>query len=117
MLNMLAVSPVLGLAATVIVLVSLWPLRLVSERLEVLALRRLHVRVQVQDAARLSDLFDWLAERHVDIIHFDSERDEAGRHILDLVLGLPGRTDRDRLTTDLGGLDWIALGDVGHRHE
>jgi uncharacterized membrane protein YhiD involved in acid resistance len=109
--------PVLGLAATVIVLVSLWPLRLLSERLEVLAPRRLHVRVQVQDAARLSDLFEWLAERHVDIIHFDSERDEAGRHTLDLVLGLPARTDRDRLTTELSGLGWITLGDVGHRHE
>lgn len=109
--------PVLGLAATVIVLVSLWPLRLLSERLEVLTPRRLHVRVQLQDSRRLTDLFDWLAERHVDIIHFDSERDEDGRHTLDLVLGLPARTDRERLSAELGGMDGITLGDVGHRQE
>jgi putative Mg2+ transporter-C (MgtC) family protein len=109
--------PVLGLTATVIVLVSLWPLRLLSERLAVLAPRRLHVRAQVQDAARLSDLVDWLAERHVDIIHFDSERDEHGRHTLDLILGLPTRLDRDRLNADLSGLDWVTIGDVGHGQE
>ena len=109
--------PMLGLTATVIVLVSLWPLRMLSERLEVLTPRRLHVLVQLEDAARLSDLFDWLAERHVEIIHFDSERNEDGHHTLDLVLGLPAKMDRDRLPAELGRLDWITLGDVGHRHE
>lgn len=109
--------PVLGLAATVIVLVSLWPLRLLSERLELAAPRRLHVRVQVRDATRMTDLFDWLAERHVDIIHFDSERDNDGIRTLELVLGLPARMDRDRLTADLSGLDWITLGDVGRQQE
>lgn len=109
--------PVLGLAATVIVLVSLWPLRLLSERLEVLTPRRLHVRVQLQDSRRLTDLFDWFAERRVDIMHFDSERDEDGRHTLDLVLGLPSRMDRERLSAELSGLDGITLGDIGHRQE
>ena len=110
--------PVLGLAATVIVLVSLWPLRLLSERLELAAPRRLHIRVQLRDAARLTDLFDWLAERRVDIIHFDSERDdERSGRTLELALGLPPRMDRERLTAELSELDWITLGDLGRRHE
>ena len=109
--------PFLGVATTVIVIVSLWPLRVLRERLERAAPRRLHVGVQVRDAARLTDLFEWLAERHVDIVHFDSERDEDGRHSLDLVLALPASLDRARLTADLSGLDWITIGDVGHQPE
>jgi len=109
--------PVLGVAATMIVLVSLWPLRLLSERLELAAPRRLHVRVQLREAARLTELFDWLAERHVDLIHFDSERDDDGGRTLDLVLGLPPRMDRERLSTELSALDWITLGDIDRRQE
>jgi putative Mg2+ transporter-C (MgtC) family protein len=109
--------PVLGLTATVIVLVSLWPLRLLSERLELAAPRRLHVRLQLREAARLTELFDWLSERHVDIIHFDSEREDEGRRSLELVVGLPAGTDRERLTAELSELDWITLGDVGRRRE
>jgi putative Mg2+ transporter-C (MgtC) family protein len=109
--------PVLGIAATVIVLVSLWPLRLLSERLEFAAPRRLHLQVQLREAARLTELFDWLTERHVDIIHFDSERDDDGRRTLELVLGLPPRMDRERLRTELSALDWITLGDPDRRHE
>ena len=112
-----ASRPVIAVAATVIVLVSLWPLRIVSERLERAAPRRFHVRVQLTDAARMADLFDWLAERHVDIVHFDSERDEAGHHAIDLTLGLPPKIDRARLTAELGTLDWITLEDVGRRPE
>jgi putative Mg2+ transporter-C (MgtC) family protein len=109
--------PVLGLTATVIVLVSLWPLRLLSERLELAAPRRLHVRLQLREAARLTELFDWLSERHVDIIHFDSEREDEGRRSLELVVGLPAGIDRERLTAELSELDWITLGDVGRRRE
>jgi putative Mg2+ transporter-C (MgtC) family protein len=105
--------PVLALATTVIVVVSLWPLRVLRERLEDAAPGRLHVGIQVRDGARLTDLFEWLAERHVDIVHFDSERDEDGRHNLDLVLAFPATLDRARLTADLSGLDWIVIGDVG----
>ena len=110
--------PFLGLAATVIVVMSLWPLRLLSKRLELAAPRRLHVRVQIRDSARLSELFDWLDERHVDIIHLDSERDDdpAGR-TLELTLGLPQRVDRDRLSAELGDLDWVTLAESGDRHE
>ena len=107
--------PVLGIAATVIVLVSLWPLRLLSERLERAAPRRLHLRVQLREAARLTELFDWLARRDVDIIHFESERDDDGSQTLELVLGLPHRMDKERLSTELGALDWITLAD--RRHE
>ena len=109
--------PVLALATTVIVIVSLWPLRVLRERLEVAIPGRLHVAVQVADAARLTDLFEWLAERHIDIVHLDSERDEDGRHSLDLVLALPATVDRARLAADLSALDWVTIGDVGHRQE
>jgi putative Mg2+ transporter-C (MgtC) family protein len=112
-----ASRPVIAVAATVIVLVSLWPLRLVSDRLERAAPRRFHVRIQLADATRMADLFDWLEERHVEVLHFDSERDEAGHHAIDLVLGLPPKMDRTRLTAELGVLDWIALDDVGRRLE
>jgi len=109
--------PILGLAATVIVLVSLWPLRLLSERVELAVPRRLRVRVQLPDANRLAELFDWLTERRVEIIHLDSERGEEGRHTLDMILGLPPRTDRARLTAELGALDWIVLDDVGRHRD
>ena len=112
-----ASRPVIAVAATAIVLVSLWPLRIVSERLERAAPRRFHVHLRLPDATRMADLFDWLAERHVEVLHFDSERDEAGRHAIDLVLGLPKRMDRARLTAELGVLDWIVLDDVGRRPE
>jgi putative Mg2+ transporter-C (MgtC) family protein len=107
--------PFLGVAATVIVFVSLWPLRLVSERLENASPRRLHVRVLLADASRMADLFDWLAERHVDVIHFDSERGDDGRQAIDLVLRLPVGVDRARLAAELGTVDWITLDDVGGR--
>ena len=112
-----ASRPVLAVAATVIVLVSLWPLRLLSERLELAAPRRLHVRLQLAEASRLAELFDWLAERNVDIVHFDSEHEDDGRHTLDLVLGLPTRADRTRLTAELAALDWVTLDDLGRRPE
>jgi putative Mg2+ transporter-C (MgtC) family protein len=112
-----ASRPVIAIAATVIVLVSLWPLHVVSERLELAAPRRFHVRVHLAEASRMADLFDWLAERNVDILHFDSERDDDGRPAIDLVLGLPPRLDRARLTAELGALDWITVEDVGRRPE
>lgn len=112
-----ASRPVLAVAATVIVLVSLWPLRLLSERLEHAAPRRLHARVQLTEASRLAELFEWFAERNVDIVHFDSERQDNGRHTLDLVLGLPPRMDRGRMIAELEALEWVVLDDVGHRPE
>src|SRR3990170_1614989 len=60
--------PVLGLAATGIVIVSLWPLRLLSERLELAAPRRLQVRVLLSGNGRLADLFDWLPARRGGIL-------------------------------------------------
>jgi putative Mg2+ transporter-C (MgtC) family protein len=105
--------PVLGLAATGIVIVSLWPLRLLSERLELAAPRRLQVRVLLRGNGRLADLFDWLAERRVDILHFDSEPQEGeDGAIIDLVLGLPPRRDRASLKAELGTLEWIAVEDA-----
>lgn len=109
--------PLLAVATTVIVLVSLWPLRVLSERLAHAAARRLHLQVQLADAAKWTDLFDWLAERHVEVAHFDSHRGDDGVHTLDLVLGLPRGLDRNRLTADLAALDWLTLGDVGRRPE
>jgi putative Mg2+ transporter-C (MgtC) family protein len=109
--------PVLAVATTVIVLVSLWPLRLLSERLELAAPRRVKVRVLLSESNRLADLFDWLAERQVDMIRFDSERDEDGRPSIDLVLGLPARRDQAGLLAELGTLDWITLEDIDQRHE
>ena len=105
--------PVIAVAATVIVLVSLWPLRVISDRLERAAPRRFHVSVQLSEAARMADLFEWLAERNVDVQHFDSERDEAGHLAIDLTLRLPPKVDRARLTAELDALDWVALNDVG----
>lgn len=104
--------PVLGLAATGIVIVSLWPLRLLSERLELAAPRRLQVRVLLSENGRLADLFDWLAERRVDILHFDSDPQESDGAIIDLVLGLPPRRDRASLKAELGTLKWITLEDA-----
>ena len=109
--------PLLAVAATVIVIVSLWPLRVVSERVERAAARRLHIRLQLAEANRLPDLFDWFAERHVDIIQFESERGDDGRLTLELVLGLPLRMDRARLTSEVGALEWVTLEDVGRRPE
>jgi putative Mg2+ transporter-C (MgtC) family protein len=108
-------QPLLAVATTIIVVLSLWPLRLVSDRLENAAPRRLQVRVHLADASRMADLFDWLAERRVDVVHFDSERGDDGRHAIDLVLRLPPGVDRARLAADLGTVDWITLDDVGGR--
>ena len=112
-----ASRPVIAVAATAIVVVSLWPLRIVSERLERAVPRRFHVRIQLPDPTRMADLFDWLAERHVEVLHFDSERNAAGHHAIDLVLGLPPKMDRAHLTAELGVLDWVVLDDVGRRPE
>ncbi len=107
--------PVLGIATTVIVLLSLWPLRLLSERLELVAQRRMRVRILLREPARLAELFDWFAGRQLEIVHLDSEH-EGGGQAIDLVLGLPVGTDRTRIRAELGGLDWISLG-AGDRPE
>jgi hypothetical protein len=73
--------------------------------------------VLLSEASKLADLFDWLAERHVDIVHLDTERGDDGRHAIDLVLALPGRMDRIRLTADLEALEWITVDDVGRHPE
>ena len=109
-------QPWLAIAATIIVWVSLWPLRLVSERIEVAAPRRLHVRVLLSERGRLADLLDWLAERDVEVVRLDSERDDD-RHSIDLNLRLPPGVDRGRLTSELGALDWVTLDDVGRQPE
>ncbi len=109
--------PVLGVSATVIVVVSLWPLRMLSERLVVATPSRLHVRVLLREGSRLADLLDWLAEREVEVVRLDSERDDEGRHAIDLALRLPVGIDGAGLSTELGALDWITLDDVDHRPE
>ncbi len=112
-----ASRPLLAVATTIIVLVSLWPLRRLSERLELAAPRRLHVRIQLAEAGRLTELFDWLDERKIEIVHFDSERDPDNRHTLDLTLRLPTGVDRSRITSELGALDWVTLGEVSPHTE
>ncbi len=107
--------PVLGIATTVIVLLSLWPLRLLSERLDLVAQRRMRVRILLREPARLAELFEWFAGRQLEIVHLDSEHEDGGQAI-DLVLGLPVGTDRTRIRAELGSLDWISL-DAGDRPE
>lgn len=109
--------PLLAVAATVIVLVSLWPLRLLSERLEMAVPRRLHLRVLLSDGNRLSDLFDWLAERDVDVVRLDRERDGDRGHGIELVLRLPHGIDRARLTRELSAVDWVTIDVVGRQAE
>lgn len=109
--------PVLGLATTVIVLVSLWPLRLLSERLEVVAPRRLHIRVLLSEGSRFADLLGWLAERKVEVTRFDSEQEDDGRHAIDLVLRLPAGMDRADISAELAALDWITLDDIPPNRE
>jgi hypothetical protein len=92
--------------------VSLWPLRLVSERLELAAPRRLPVRLLLTGNGNLAKLFEWLAERRVDILHFDSEPDGGEGVVIDLVLGLPPRRDRASLKAELGTLDWVTVEDA-----
>ena len=111
-----ASQALLAVATTIIVLVSLWPLRRLSERLELASPRRLHIRVQLAPS-RLAELFDWLDARKIEIVHFDSERDDAGRQALDLTLRLPTGVERSRVTSELGALDWVTLGEVGHQTE
>lgn len=112
-----ASRPILAVAATIIVLVSLWPLRLVSERLELAGPQRLHLRVRLAEASRMADLLDWFAERDVEFVHLESERDERGEHTIELVLGLPPKMGRARLTAELATLEWITLDVVGRRPE
>jgi putative Mg2+ transporter-C (MgtC) family protein len=106
---------VLGIATTVIVVLSLWPLRVVSARLEGAAQRRLHIRILLREATRFGELFEWLSQRRIDVVHLDSEREDDGGQALDLVLSLPSGTDRTRVTEELGALDWITLDDLGER--
>ena len=110
-------QPILAIAATIIVVLSLWPLRVVRDRLEPDSARQIHVRAQLEAPARTGQLLDWLAERRVEIIRVDSERTDVGHQQLDLVLGLSADVDRVRLVEEIEALEGVTLGEIGRESE
>jgi putative Mg2+ transporter-C (MgtC) family protein len=102
-----------GLAATVIVLVSLWPLQVVEDRLVGSDQGRMHVSLEVTDTKSLGRLFEALANRQTDVKHLASERGEDGGHRVELEIRGLNAQDTARILDDLDGLDGVTVSGTG----
>jgi putative Mg2+ transporter-C (MgtC) family protein len=82
-----------AVAATVIVIVSLWPLHLVEARLTGGGHGRLRVRLEASDSHALGLLLEALAGRGANVRHLASTRTAGGGHQVDLEIR--GRSARE----------------------
>ena len=97
-----------ALAATVIVLLSLWPLNVMADRL-ISGQGRLRVRLSVSGTKALGRLFEALARRKASVRHLASERTDTGGHLVELELRAPAARDASEIITELEAIDGVEL--------
>ena len=99
-----------ALAATVIVVVSLWPLHLVEERLVAGGQYRLHVRLDASSTEALARMLETTAARPAQVRQLGSERTPDGRHRVDLELRGRNAESVARILRELDAIEGIAVG-------
>jgi uncharacterized membrane protein YhiD involved in acid resistance len=98
-----------ALAATVIVVVSLWPLHLVEERLVAGGQYRLHVRLDASSTEALARMLETNAARPAQVRQLGSERTADGRHRVDLELRGRNAESVARILRELDAIEGIAI--------
>jgi putative Mg2+ transporter-C (MgtC) family protein len=98
-----------ALAITLIVMVSLWPLRIVSERFVGRDRYRLRVELVLADAARLVDVAAAITEHQGTILHLASRPGRHGGLQVDLEVRAPDAATGATLAATLAAVDGIEL--------
>ncbi len=98
-----------ALTATVIVILSLWPLRLLTERFVGTDVHRVRISVATADPQRISDILDLVAARHGTIAHLATKEVSAGGLAGDFAIRVPDGATGVDLTAAIADLDGIRL--------
>ena len=98
-----------AVTATIIVFVSLWPLRLLSERFVGRNLHRIRIRVGTTDPHRIAELVDLVTEQDGTIAQLSTSEQPSGGLIADLEVKLSDVEAGVRLTSIITDMDGIRL--------
>ncbi len=100
-----------AVAATVtaIVIVSLWPLRIVAERFIGRGTHRVALRLVADDPGVMAAALRIVAERGGEMEHLESKRIGGGQVWIDLDVRVPDRAARDAVVSDLVDLDGVDI--------
>jgi len=99
-----------ALAATVIVLLSLWPLHLVEARFVGGNQERLRVRLDVSGTAALGLLLEAVGRHKANVRHLGSERaEDGGGHTVELEVRGRGPKTASRILAELDELDGVDI--------
>ena len=98
-----------AVTATIIVLVSLWPLRLLSERFVGRNVHRIQIRVGSTDPHRIADLVDLVTNEGGAIAQLSTGEQPTGGLAADLEVKLPDVEAGVRLTSMIAEMEGIRL--------
>ena len=98
-----------ALAATVIVIVSLWPLRIVEERLVGTTEGRVHVRLQASGTESLGRLLETLAKRRGTVRQEGSTRVEDGAHQVEVEIRARSAKQVSQILRELDAIDGVTI--------
>jgi putative Mg2+ transporter-C (MgtC) family protein len=100
---------IVALAITVIVVVSLWPLRLVTERFIGSDDHRVRLQLLASDPARLPDVVALIEQRDETILHLRTQRDASLGLALDLEVAVSDASAGVDLASSVAALDGVRL--------
>jgi putative Mg2+ transporter-C (MgtC) family protein len=106
-----------AIVTTFIVIVSLWPLRLLSARIIGRDTHRLRAEITLSDPALLPNVIDVVTGSGATIAHLGSRPSPRGGLVLDLDLRLSGPDTGTRLAGRLAGLEGVELQESVSEHD
>jgi putative Mg2+ transporter-C (MgtC) family protein len=101
----------IAVVATLIVIVSLWPLRALDARIRRNGARPIHVRLEVTRLDAIGQISKLLSERRVEMAGINSERIAKGRYEVELDLKLGKATREQDILAELTSIPDVDLMD------
>jgi putative Mg2+ transporter-C (MgtC) family protein len=98
-----------AVTVTVIVILSLWPLRLITERFVGRNVHRVRVRVATEDPHKISEILDLVSSRDGTIAHLATEQPSTGGLVADFEIKVPDVAAGVDLTAAVADLDGVRL--------
>lgn len=98
-----------AVATTVIVVLSLWPLRLATQRFVGRQVHRIHMRVATDDPHEVAHLVEYVTDHDGSIAHLATEQPPTGGLIADLEIRVADVEAGVRLTSTIAAMDGLRL--------
>jgi putative Mg2+ transporter-C (MgtC) family protein len=99
----------IAIVISAIVVLSLWPLRLILRRIRSVGATQIRVRLVTPSLEELAALRKALGDRRVDISEVNTQRVDARHHEVELLLHVPPSVDRAELLEAIGSVPAVEV--------